>query len=383
MLTQFHLPHYFSFHLKRQVKELYAAAAISDIAVSAMLIFEPVYMYQVLGLSVWQIMLFFALVYLVYIAAIPLGASFASRVGLKHGMIVSMPFQLLYWACLFFAGSVPSLIALGAIFYGLSKSFYWPSFHGVVAKFANGGQVGREFSALTAIIQVATVLGPLVGGFIAGRTGGGNLLLVSGIIYSLMIIPLIMHKERGERRPYRFGDTLKLYVKQSRKAIAYMGFGEELIAMTAWPVFIFLVAKSFEEMGVVVTIASGVAVIVSLWVGRLLDGGRKLDTLKKGVLLQVLVWLVRPVFPGAGGILLSATSGRVVRNAVFIPICTLTYERAEASDILPYVVFFEQSLAIGKFLTALIAALLFVATGGSFAVLFILAAVLTLLYLRL
>lgn len=382
MNLDFHLPHYFTFHLRRQVKELYVASAISDIAVSAMLIFEPVYMYVTLGMPIWQIMIFFALVYAVYVVSIPLGASFASRFGLKHSMIVSMPFQLLYWACLFFAPSWLGLVAVGAMFYGLSKSFYWPAFHGVVAKFANNGQVGREFSFLTAIIQVATILGPLIGGFIAGRTGSGNLLLVSGGIYSLMIIPLLLHKEAKEKRIYNFGDTLRLYKTKFSQFIAYLGFGEELIAMTLWPLFMYGVAKGFEELGIVVTISSGVAVILSLWIGRKLDGGGELATLRKGVLWQALVWLLRPILPGEGGLLIGATGGRIVRSAVFIPICTVTYERAEATKILPYVVFFEQSLAIGKLVTALLCALLFALTG-SFAVLFIFAALLSLLYMLL
>jgi hypothetical protein len=65
---------------------------------------------------------------------------------------------------------------------------------------------------------------------------------------------------------------------------------------------------------------------------------------------------------------------------VSIPLSTLTYERAEATDILPYVVFAEQSLAIAKFLAAVIGIIVFALTG-SFIALFIAAGVFTLLYM--
>jgi hypothetical protein len=54
--------------------------------------------------------------------------------------------------------------------------------------------------------------------------------------------------------------------------------------------------------------------------------------------------------------------------------------RAEANHILPYVVFFEQSLAIGKLLACILGIILFSLTG-SFVVLFILAGAFSLLYM--
>jgi hypothetical protein len=59
---------------------------------------------------------------------------------------------------------------------------------------------------------------------------------------------------------------------------------------------------------------------------------------------------------------------------------TLTYERAESTHIMPYIVGFEQVLAVGKFLGAVIGIIVFVSTG-SFAALFIVAAIFSLLYL--
>ncbi len=382
MSLSFRLPHYFSLHLRRQVKELYVATAISDMAVAAMLIFEPIYLKYELGLSVPWVILFFAGVYAWYIVLIPFGGKFAARFGYKHSMILSVPFQLAYWTCLFFASRHTELLYVATLLYGLQKSFYWPAFHAVVARFANKSQVGREFSVLTAVIQTAHIFGPLVGGFLAARGGGGVLLVVAGCIYSLMIIPLLAHKERGSLTPYKFKDTLNLYRRHTDKALGYFGFGEEFIALGVWPIFIYEVLKGYDGVGVMTTVSSGLAIVISLWMGRLTDQSEKRLLIKRGGLLAAISWFVRPFLLNAGGVLVSDTFGRTAKNAVSIPMCTVTYERAEASDIMPYMVFFEQSLAIGKLLTALLAALLF-ATTGSFVLLFILAGVLSFLYMLL
>jgi MFS family permease len=382
MSLSFRLPHYFSLHLRRQVKELYVATAISDMAVAAMLIFEPIYLKYELGLSVPWVILFFAGVYAWYIVLIPFGGKFAARFGYKHSMILSVPFQLAYWTCLFFASRYTELLYVATLLYGLQKSFYWPAFHAVVARFANKSQVGREFSVLTAVIQTAHIFGPLVGGFLAARGGGGVLLVVAGCIYSLMIIPLLAHKERGSLTPYKFKDTLNLYRRHTDKALGYFGFGEEFIALGVWPIFIYEVLKGYDGVGVMTTVSSGLAIVISLWMGRLTDQSEKRLLIKRGGLLAAISWFVRPFLLNAGGVLVSDTFGRTAKNAVSIPMCTVTYERAEASDIMPYMVFFEQSLAIGKLLTALLAALLF-ATTGSFVLLFILAGILSFLYMLL
>lgn len=382
MTLKLRLPHYFTYHLEREVKDLYVAAGIADVALAAMLIFEPIYMYQALGLSVPEILIFFAAVYAWYIVCIPLGGIVTARLGYRRAMVFSIPFQLGYWAALWFAGDYPMLLWVAPLLYALEKSFYWPAFHAIMARFANRGQVGREFSVLTAIIQGAHIIGPLLGGIIAQLSGGQNLLLVAGIVYALSLIPLLMHKEQFQERAFSMKHVFSLYRTKFKHSMGYWGFGEELLALTVWPIFVYLAFEGYQDTGIMITIASVISGVISLYIGKLTDGHAKLSLLKLGTVITSLGWFVRPLLPGTKGILASDTSARVGKNVYFIPLSTLTYERAESRDILPYIVFFEQSLSAGKLVTALLAAALFALTG-SFWVLFILAGLITLLYLLL
>lgn len=379
MIFKFRLPHYFTSKLHTEVKELYAATAIADLALATMLIFEPVFLYEMLHFTISEVLLFFAAVYAWYVLLIPFGAKFATRFGFKHALIASVPFQLLYWAALYFSPQHPQLIWVATLLYGLEKTFYWPAFHAVVARFANQGQVAREFSFLTSIIQVAQIFGPFAGGIIAQVAGGQTLLVFAGIIYALSVIPLFAHKDTSPGRAYKFRDTLRLYKTQWSKMLGYWGFGEELLALTIWPISIYLATEGYGATGAVVTIAAAASAVISLYLGKWTDSHPKRPLIRFGSFLTALSWFARPFFPTNQGVLVSDTTARVAKNVVFIPVCTVTYERAESSSIVPYVVFFEQSLAIGKLLTALLAIALFY-IFESYSALFISAGLISLLY---
>lgn len=378
----FHFPHYFTSHLRLQVKELYVATAIMDLAAATMLIFEPIYLYEKLGLGVDKILWFFVLVYIVYLFLIPFGAKFAAKFGFKPSLIVSIPIQLAYWACLFFAKDVPHLVLVAAFFYGLAKSFYWPAFGAILAKYSHTGQMGREFGALMALVQLTQIFGPLIGGIIAQVAGGEYLLIVAGVVYALSAIPLFMHKEKTEILNYRFTDTIKFFYTQSRQALAYLGFGEELVFLVAWPVFIYLTVQAYGSSGLLVTVASLLSAILCLYLGKITDGKSKFSVLKFGSILSFIFWIVRPFLPTAPGVLATDTAGRTAKNLFYIPVNTITYQRAQEKGVLSYIVFFEQSLSIGKILTAILCAIIFSATA-SFTPIFFLAAILSLLYMLL
>ena len=123
MLLNFHLPNYFSKSVREEIGELYAHSAIANMASSMMLLFEPIFLYAVLGFSINQVLLFTAIVYAVYIVMIPLGGKAASQFGYKHAIALSVPFQLVYWMMLIVSQDNSGLAYLAAVFYGLSKTF--------------------------------------------------------------------------------------------------------------------------------------------------------------------------------------------------------------------------------------------------------------------
>jgi hypothetical protein len=93
-------------------------------------------------------------------------------------------------------------------------------------------------------------------------------------------------------------------------------------------------------------------------------------------------WFIRPYMPGLSGIMTTNTLGTISKNSLTVTITAMTYDRANETHIMPYVVFFEQNLIIGKLLmmAAILIATMFTT---SFVPLLILAGAFSLLFANL
>lgn len=380
MFLNFHLPHYFNKEVRKEMGELYASSAISNFALSVITLFEPIFLYQVLHFSIPKVLMFMAVVYAVYILIIPFGGKFASVYGYRHCIAISIPFQIFYWLALLTSIGRPNLAFLAAVIFGLQKSFYWPGFHSVIARYAQTQQVGREFGAAYAINNLAQIGGPLLGGILSQYFGIPAAFLLAAMIYCVSAVPLLLAAEVFTPKFYSFKDTLKLYKDFPKKFFGYIGFGEELLALTVWPIFIYIVVKDYKDTGLLAAAASLLAGIFALFLGKITDQYTKRVLIKVGAFFTSVFWLGRFFAYNFVTTFAVDSLSKTGKETLFIPLSTLTYLRAEQTHIVPYAVFFEQSLSLGKLSACLIGALLFSLTG-SFMVLFIIAAVYSLFYM--
>ncbi len=380
MTTKLRLPAYFARSVRTQISELYASTAIADLAIAIVLLFEPIFLYSVLHFTVQEVLWFMGAIYALYIIFIPFGARIASRYGYYHAIAFSIPFQIIYWILLFGSENNLTLLYFAPVAFAIEKSLFWPAFHASVSRFARDEQRAREFSVLYAIVNLTMIAGPFIGGFLSERFGVRITFAVASIIYSCSFLPLFIKREVFVPKLYQFRDTLRLYKTFPLKFLGYVGFGEEMLVLTVWPIFIFVVIKDYQETGTLVTLATLAATVLALYIGKISDKYNKRELIKIGSFFYFLVWIARYLATGFWGVFAIDALSRTSKDTVFIPLSTLTYERAEATQIIPYSVFFEQSLAIGKLLACVLGIILFSLTG-SFTVLFLLAALFSLLYM--
>ena len=387
---KFRLPRYFAENVRVQIQEMYASIAIADFAMSLVAIFEPIFLYSVLHISVPKILLLNALTYAVYICIISYGGKIASKFGYAHSILFSIPFQILFWVFLYAGQDNHWLLLIGFAIYGIDKALYWPAFHSNVTRFAADQQRGREFSVLYAVANLVAIIGPFIGGLLSQNLGVRMAFVFASAVYACSFMPLFAKKEVFVPKPYEYKDTLELYKTLPKKSLGYMGFGEEMILLNIWPIFIFVVVAGYEKVGALVTIATLVATGLSLYIGKITDSSSKLSLLKIGTLFYAMIWLFRLLALSPYTVFAADSLSRTGKDMNFIPLSTLTYERAEQSHkTVAYAVFFEQSLSIGKLSSALLGALLFwLATSVlgfsltvGFMVLFVQAALYSLLYM--
>lgn len=353
-----HQPH-FHFHianllprkLSRQAKELLASISILGFAVSVANLFEPIFLWTI-GFSMPEIFLFYIITYGGYLALMPLGITFVGRFGSEKGIVLGAFLLIVYYIALFSIPQHASLFYFAPILFALQKSFYWMGFYADFASTAAQGEEGREIGEANLFVTLASTLGPFLGAAVIGNTGFATFFLIVAIAIALSNIPLVTTRERFKRRHVSYAHAWKGIAVGSNRTrfFAHLGFGDELLYMVVWPVFLYAATQNVLGVGGIVTGASLLAAATLLFIGRSTDTGSRIVLLARGVRTLVLIWVLRVVTAAAPWLLVMDAAHRVGAGTVNMQILADAYGRARTGDALQVMAHFEIGLVIGKLL---------------------------------
>lgn len=373
----------FPSHLARELKELYTTAAFLSFANSSFVLFEPIYLYT-LGYPLWGIMAYYCAVYVGYFFTIPLGGRFVKRYGFEHGMMLGSLFQILYYLSLYCVSLSPWFLPVAVAMYILQKTFFWPGYHSDFAMFGHTGERGREISNLAILDSLVVIVGPVFGGLIIGIFGFPVLFLIVSVIVLLSNIPIMMTRETFTPSEMKYWDSFKELCKKENRpyTLGNLGYGEELIVLTVWPVFIYTILGSAAAVGSTVAAATLVSGLIVLYVGKAIDGTHKKSVLRLGVLFYVLAWLFRLMVGTISGVFLVDFFARTSKQILSLPILAGLYDHAiRTTHVVRAIIAFEMSLVIGKILASGGLLVVFFLFGEQWRFAFALAAVFSLCYL--
>lgn len=383
------LPH----NMQRQFKELFISTTLINLALALVTIFEPIYLHKI-GYKLHELMLFYFMVYVLYFFIVPLGAKFARKFGYERGIFVGSLFFIVFYLSLFFIADYPILFYITPIVFALQKMFYWPAYHANFARFSDQKEEGREISAMTVATSLVFIIGPVLAGFIISQWGYGALFTVASIIFLASNIPTLITKEKFKEGNFSYKESYQdLFSKENRKSfLGYIGFGEELIVMIIWPIFISIVIGNVFNLGLVITLATFITTLVVFYIGKLTDSTNKRKILSLGAYIYALAWFFRIFIVNIAGVFFVDTLSRLGKNIISVPLVALAYEKAKEQEsshkrvIMSRVLFFEMALVIGKILAIIIIYILtlFITDEAlAFKITFILGGGMTLLYMLL
>jgi len=379
---RFHTPHYFSKHPSRGLKELFWSVGLMDLGIAAIAIFEPIFLFT-LGYTLSEIIFFYIMVYGIYVIILPLIGPLIGRIGYEHSIFYSQFVLIAAYLVLFGISEIPVLFYIAPLIFALQKSLYWPAYHADFAVFSSKGQRGREVGYLETASMAVFVIGPLIGGAILEWTSFSVLFIVGAILFVLSAFPLMQIKEIHSKVDISYRDLFKRLVdKQHRRSfVAYLGFGEELIVLTVWPIFIFTIIGNFLEIGILISLATLITGVLVLYFGRVSDKYNRVGIIKIGSFIYFISWLVRGFARNSGMVLGMDTASRLSKELLFIPIEAISYTKARRVGPLIYGLFLEQSVGIGKLVAGLLAFILASYLADPWMAIFILAGLFTLLYM--
>src|SRR3989338_6182459 len=228
---------------KDALSELYFSVILKSLALSLVGIFIPVYMYKELDFGIDKIIYFFLLWAILFAILTPFVAKLASRFGLKHMIVASVPFDIIFLGFLVLLKNHDISYVYTAIAYALSGSLFWTGFNIEFAKVSDKSNRGRELGSLYSLLILSGIVGPFVGGLILTYLGFTVLFYVFSTLLIVSAIPLLMTPDDHEKTRFSFKDIFhKTYFKDT---LIFVGLGARIMTVTLfWPLFIYTDRKS-------------------------------------------------------------------------------------------------------------------------------------------
>ena len=372
---------YFAKDLKREILELYASTTIKYFALSLISIFEPVYLYT-LGYSLQWIIFYFAITYTVVFFAAPFGGKLAVRFGFEHCILYSVPVLIVYYLFLYSIPSLPVLFFIAPFLFAFHKILFWPAYHANFVYYGNKSKRAMEISSIKGLVYLVAIAGPIIGGIILTFFGFKILFIIVCLILFASIIPLFTTLEKFEPGKFGYFKAFRDFLnpKFRRTRFAFMGFAEDVVELTCWPIFIFLILASYASLGIIAsggTIASFLSIFL---IGKWADKNDKRKMIRVSTVIYSLTWLIKSfIQTGLGLFLINSLSG-ISKRGISVPMTAIIYNEGSKRGNLKCIIFREMSIYFGRSLMAwgLIGVLFFT---NSWLVIFSLAAMASLLYM--
>lgn len=351
--------HWWKFFPKKEISKIYLAIAIRSFALSLVSLFVPIYLHVDLGFSLRSTLSFFIFYSVIFAIFTPLAAKFSSKFGLKHSILLSVPFQIIYLLLLYKLGTYNIPLALIATFLGLSMAFFWMGMHLEFKQTSHKKNLGEEVGKAQGIAVLSTLSGPLIGGLIISYFSFNVAFTVSAILLFFSALPLLVSGDKHV--PYKFSIRNLVSKKYLSVSFFYTYRGAWVVASRVlWPLFIYLSLKSYLSLGLLGTISGIITALLMIFVGKRSDKIGKDKIIYWAVPFESFSWLIRGLFSTFNGFLGISLFQSLTYGVLSSPLTAKEYELAKDNSV-EYFITREIYLCIGRILI-----LSFVLLTGSF-----------------
>ncbi len=199
------------------------------------------------------------------------------------------------------------LIVVMSILSAFEILLYWLARLSLMSLDGDRGHYGHEVSFMAVTSQVVAILGPFVGGYLVTTGGFRNLFAVVAGVSIISSLPMFFvgnHKINDGISVKGLVDFVKNR-KNLHLNIAFFGQGiNNAIDGLFWVVYFYLIVKSFELVGSITSVITGLTILVIYLAGRQFDQQRARGKHADGRSFTIATcWiafltLIRPLFTG-------------------------------------------------------------------------------------
>ncbi|NQU98245.1 MFS transporter [Candidatus Woesearchaeota archaeon] len=375
-----HSIHYFN--LKSELHELYFSISLRTFAIMLINIFVPIYLIK-LGYTFQTVLWFFTIFAFTHAVTSFPAAKISSNIGLKHTILISVPFLILYYFLLYSVQFVQSLgipIITIAVFGGVSNALFWIGHHTHFAEYSHEGKIGKELGTVKILISIFTAIGPVIGGLLLTFFSFNVVFLIVCGLLVLSVIPLLMSEDKHEAFRFSLEDFRNIF--KTRDIIGNAGCGiEGSIQQIIWPVFIFffILDQEFTTLGTISSLSLLFSLIITYMIANNVD--KKPNFMNDiGAIINSCVWILKTFVRTSFQVLMiDSVSGmsRTTQNISFNKIC---YDKAKKTSTLQYIVLREFNINFAHAITYFFLSFV-IAGAGSYFIAFLLGTIGSLMFL--
>jgi len=317
-------------------------------------VFIPIYLYQ-LGYSFITIFFFYGILGLITAVSSLVSVKVFSKFGLKHCMLISIPFLIVFFILLYTLESFNWSLILLSLIYGISAAFFWVPYHIDFTKSSNKKQRGMQVGFSKIVASVFAAMGPGVGGLILAFFGFHILFIIVIIFLIGSIIPLFLTKEIHQR----FHFSLKEFFQgqKLKEVLGFIGHGAEMrLGWVVWPLFIFLfiLGEKYISLGIVSSLALFSGVIFIFIAGKLSDTKGRKNILKIGTITNAIVWIIKSFIVTPLQVVITDIFYGATQATMHVPFDALSYDKAKKRNVTGIILQREFYVHLGAFLMFMI-----------------------------
>lgn len=381
-----HLPHW----EQEKLTSFYVSAALRTFAISTIGIYIPIYIFRItktnLAFLTFKQVLLVVISYYLLLRITELLSNFPvakllTKIGFKTSTLFSNLLLLVKIIFLVLAQRSLLFFIPAAILSGFLIPFYWLPYHSIFAEKGTVKKFGKQVSLMMVIKRLATVLGPLIGGFTISRVGFTSLYTFVFFLIILSSLPIFYIQVRED---HELGTLRNLLGEFSSKEFfpnlaSFFGVGAEgEIQEIFWPMFVFLLIGSFSVLGLLTSIALFFSLFILYLVGTWVDQKDKIKMLKFGSFSNSFVWILRLSATTLPRLFAVDILDKTLRSFFLVPFDTLVYTKAQSGRTLQFLVLREWAINVGRFAVLIMISIMII-LGINWLVAFILAAIFSVL----
>lgn len=274
-----------------------------------------------------------------------LSAGSGSRAGFITGLLLLAIFFLLF----LLPQSFPVFV-LEMLVWGVAASYYWVAYHIFFTEVGQQKHFGEENGLLSALSILSGIVAPFLAGIILTISGFTSLFLASLSVTVLACLMSFFAKDRERPKSVGLKEVWQEFAKHRPFALASFGVGaEEMVASLAWPLFLYVVFKSYLDVGIITSLVALTAGVAALVTGKLSDRLPKEKIEAVGAPLVASSFVGKALLQVPLLLYFFDSVYKIADIVLGIPLVTLAYNQTVHGEKTKFLIFREYAIRLGEY----------------------------------